>query len=59
MAALQVTDADLPARRIDFFHFVVNTDVDPLPLPEPLWSADNQRVFPVDNPADVVGNSSG
>lgn len=59
MTAPQVTDADLPAGRIDFFHFVANAYVDSLPLTEPFGSADNQRVFLVDNTADVVRDSSG
>src|SRR5512133_4182861 len=35
-----------------------NSHVDAMPLPEFFWSADNQRLFLVDNPADIVGDPS-
>jgi hypothetical protein len=38
---------------------VQNSCVDPISLPEFFRGADNQLFFSVDNPADVVGNTSG
>ena len=58
-ATLQVADAYLSSTRIDLLNFVENSDIDSFPLPEPFRSADNERIFPVDNPADIVGNPSG
>jgi hypothetical protein len=56
---LQVADANLPPCRVDFLDFMADADVDPLPLPKDLRSADNKCIFPVDNPADIVGDTSG
>jgi hypothetical protein len=36
-----------------------NSDVNPVPLPKLFRRTDNERFFPVDNPADIVGNPSG
>ena len=33
--------------------------VDPIPLPKPFCCADDKRILFVDDPADIVGNSSG
>ena len=45
--------------RIDLFHFVQNFNFDSIPFPELFRGADNEFFFLVDNPADIVGNSSG
>ena len=46
-------------RRIDLHHLVENSHVDSIFIPERFRGADNQFLFSVDNPADVVGNPSG
>jgi hypothetical protein len=56
---LHLANAYLPPRRIDFFDFMADADIDPLFLPECFRSPDNERIFIVDNPADIVGNPSG
>jgi hypothetical protein len=38
---------------------MANSDVNPFPLPKLFRCTDNQRFFPVDNPADIIGNPSG
>jgi hypothetical protein len=57
--AEQVADANFPPCRINFLNFMVNSDVNPFPFPKLFRSADNERIFLVDNPADIVGNPSG
>ena len=58
-ATLQVTYPHLSRRRIDLFNFVEDSDINSIPGPELFRSADNECLFPVDNPADIVGNPSG
>jgi hypothetical protein len=58
-AAFQISDMHPSPRRIDLHHLVQNSCIDPIPFPELFRGADNQLFFSVDNPADVVGNTSG
>jgi hypothetical protein len=56
---LQVAYTYLSPRRIDLFNFMENSDVNSIPVPELFRSADDEYIFTVDNPADIVGNPSG
>ena len=56
---MQIANANLSPCRIDFLDFMADTDVDPLPLPKLFRRADNQCTFFVDNPADIIGDTSG
>jgi hypothetical protein len=57
--AQQITNPDSPRRRIKLLYFMVNSDVNSVPLPKLFRRTDNERFFPVDNPADIVRYSSG
>ncbi len=50
---------NLSPRNIDLCHFVQNSHVDSIRLPKFFRASDNEFLFRVDNPADVVGNASG
>jgi hypothetical protein len=56
---LQIADANLSPCRVNFLDFMADADVDPLPLPKLFRRADYKCIFPVDNPADIVGDPSG
>jgi hypothetical protein len=49
----------LSPRRIDLRHFVQNSHVDSIPLPELFRGTDNELFFCVDDPADVIRDPSG
>ena len=56
---MHLTNPDLSRFRIYFFYLVLKPYVDPVPLPEPLGCADDECILVVDDPADIIGNSSG
>lgn len=58
-AAAQITDTNFPRSRIKLLDFMENPNVNPVPLPKCFRSADDERFFLVDNPADIVGDPSG
>jgi hypothetical protein len=45
--------------RIYLHYLVQNPRIDSIPLPEYLRGADNEFFFRVNNPADVIGDSTG
>jgi len=57
--AQQIANPDSPCPRIKLLYFMVNSDVNSVPLPKFFRRTDNERFFPVDDPADIVGYSSG
>jgi hypothetical protein len=59
LAAFQVTNMHLSFRRIDLLHLMQDPHIDSIPLPELFRCTDNERLFLVDDPADIVGDSSG
>lgn len=56
---MQIANPNFPSRWINLLNFMKNSDVNPFPLPKLFRSADNERFFLVDNPADIVGYPSG
>jgi len=56
--AQQIANPDSPCPRIKLLYFMKNSDVNSVPLPKLFRCADNERFFPVDNPADIVRDSS-
>jgi len=56
--AQQVANPDSPCPKIKLLYFMVDSDVNSVPLPKFFRRTDNERFFPVDNPADIVRYSS-